>query len=418
MFVSIGATKVRPHTSKGLGSIRVFQKRLRRKLVQNISGQFPAMFSKITFLLLSILAGTSVVIGQATSSAVYIVTTFSQNERFHLRSIPYDDEFPSLRGKTFVYERGSANPIYVFERGFDSVTDESNNLILSNDGEVVFHLIPWGANENRDGLKSVTLYRRGEPHKSYTEAEITGCDLKKERCNLVYSNFDAVVDRESSKWGTRDYKKAFKPGVDEKERFLSDFPIFSFDDTVYVTDSKKKVHLFDLKVGSYVRWEPFDKVFDEIRNKARLSKTQLDHYTAPVFLDFPKLKNGRDSAEGLADHLGMRIVDMSGRKDEQYKWYSFKLNSTISRDGSLEIEEIDVNDELPKEKITEFFTVNKFDSSSVPAPFDKWNIGDKYFFLRKKNDRLARQEKQQEILKQRRALEIRMTLETINRLYP
>src|ERR1044072_7095661 len=73
--------------------------------------------------------------GQAISSVVYVLTAYSQNGRVYLRSIPYDNELPSLRGKTYVYEQGNATPLYVFERGFDSVEEESNNLILSDDDE-------------------------------------------------------------------------------------------------------------------------------------------------------------------------------------------------------------------------------------------------------------------------------------------
>ncbi len=88
--------------------------------------------------------------------------------------------------------------MYVFERGFDSVDNESNNLILSNDGEVIFYAIPWGANEKKEGLKSITIYKKGEIFRSFTEMGVTGCDSKKERCSLIYSNYDEVVDKGKS----------------------------------------------------------------------------------------------------------------------------------------------------------------------------------------------------------------------------
>ena len=81
--------------------------------------------------------------GQATSSVVEVITTYSQNGQYYLTSIPFDSEFPSLRGKTYVYRVGSSEPLYVFDRGFDSVDVDSNNLILSNDGKVIFYVIPW-----------------------------------------------------------------------------------------------------------------------------------------------------------------------------------------------------------------------------------------------------------------------------------
>lgn len=375
------------------------------------------LLMRIVFLILTILIGATIITGQSSSSVVEIITTYSQNEKFYLKSIPYDNEFPTLRGKTFIYEKGSPTPQYIFERGFDWVHDDSNNLILSNNGEVIFYVITWDADEEKEGLKSITIYKHGKIIKSYTETDITGCDKKKERCSLVYSNYDEVVDRDKSNWGSRNYKKVFKEGVSEKEKFLSNFPIFSFDDTVYLTDSKKKVHLFDLKEGSYVGSDSFDNLFEQIKSKGRFNKTELQGFTSPIFSDFPKLKNGKNSYENLADYIGMTSVDIFLKKDERYKWYSFKVNANISLDGSIEIEDIEFNDDLPKEKIIEFFKVNKFDSSSVPKVFEKWNIGDKYFFFRKKNNKLAQQEKQQEVIKQRQELKERMSAESVNGVY-
>jgi hypothetical protein len=373
---------------------------------------------KIAFLILIILVSSTVTTGQATSSAVQVITTYSQNEKFYLKSIPYDDEFPTLRGRTSVYEKGNATPLYVFERGFDSVDKDSNNLILSNNGEIIFYAIPWEANEQKEGLKSVTIYRNGKILRSFTEAEINGCDKKKERCSLLYSNYDRVVDREKSNWGTKNYKRAFKEGTDEKEKFLSDFPIFSFDDTVYLIDSKKQVHLFDLKEGTYLRSDSFDNVFEEMKAEGRFNRVELQTFTSPTFLDFPRLKDGRDPYRSLANSLGMKSASIVEKKDDQYKLYSFKLNSNISRDGSLEIENIEFwGGKLPQEQVIEFFKANKFDSSAVPGIFDKWNLGDEYFYFRQKSNVIARKEKQEEIRENRKELDKRMTLETINGVY-
>lgn len=372
---------------------------------------------KTIFLVLSILIGGIPVCGQATSSNVEVVTVYSQNEKFYLKSIPYDNEFPSLRGKTAVYEKGNSTPLYVFERGFDSVDDDSNNLILSDNGEVIFYVIPREADEEKEGLQSITVYKNGKIVKSFTETEITGCDKTKERCRLVYSNYDEVVDREKSRWGISAYKKAFKDSVDDKEKFLSDFPIFSSDDRVYLTDSKKQVHLFDLKEGNYIGSDTLENIFEQLKSKGRFNRTEISSYEAPTFLDFPKLKNGKDVTESLARLLGMKSARISEKRDYRYKLYSFKICGNLSQDGSLEIEDSEFDDELPKEKIIEFFKANKFDSHLIPRVFDQWNLGEQYFYFRKTDDRIARREKQQEVIKAREELVSRKTLETINGVY-
>ena len=90
---------------------------------------------RFTILLLLVFINAGSVLGQSYSSLVEVVTVYSQNEAFFLRSFPFDNESPSLRGETKVYRKGVAEPIYTFDRGFDSVDDDTNNLVLSNDGE-------------------------------------------------------------------------------------------------------------------------------------------------------------------------------------------------------------------------------------------------------------------------------------------
>ena len=211
--------------------------------------------------------------------------------------------------------------------------------------------------------------------------------------------------------------KVFKAGVSDEEKFLSDFPVFSLADTVYLTDSKKTVHLFDLKDARYVGAEPFDNVYKRVKGRVKFSKAELVSHKAPLFLEFPNLIDGKDTGRALADQLGMEVVDIYDKEDEQYKRYRVFINSTILADGSLEIEEVKADAELAKEKIVEFFKANKFDRRTIPAIFEKWYLGDNHLYFRKKNDQLARQEKEQELVKERQESERRLTLESIDGIY-
>lgn len=352
------------------------------------------------FLILNFLftAAATVASGQVITTAVNIVTLYSQNRQFYLKSIPFDNEIPSLRGKTFVYKTGVKNPLYVLERGFD-VTSEDNNLFLSDDGEVIFYVALYEADEEKDGLKSVNIYRRDKLVKSLTETEITGCDEKKERCRLVYYDPDKEI-------------------VTEKDKFLDGFPLFSFDDTVYLTDSRLNVHSFDLKRAELIGSKPFDEIYERIKNKARLNQIQLQLYDAPMSGDYPKLKNGTDSTVALANYIGMKPVDIYLGKDNQFKWYSFRLKSSIFQDGSVEVEEIDAaGDHLLKEKILEFFKNSRFDARSIPKVFEKWYLGEEVFFLRKSDDALARREKLEQLAEQREELKKRLVAEKIDGVY-
>src|SRR3712207_2155195 len=355
---------------------------------------------------------------QASSSTVYVVTVYSQSGRFYLKSVPFDDEFPTTRGKTSVYEAGRPEPLYVFARGFDSVEARGNNLILGDDGETIFYAIPWGADEETEGLKSVTIYRHGRVLRSYTETEVNGCDRRRERCSLIYSNFDEVVDAERSYVGTSEYRKTFKEGVSERDKFLSDFAVFADSDTVYLTDSKRRVHVFDLKQGALVRSEPFDDAYERLKGKARPTRTELSPFKSPEGLyDFPKLKDGRDAAEALATHLGMKPVNPYADEDEQYKWYTVKLTASVLRYGSFAVEEFEADPALPGEKISEFFEVGRFDTGELPLRIADWSLAEEYFLSRKSGDRLARKEKVEERALQGREYQRRLTAEAIGGVY-
>ena len=350
---------------------------------------------------------------QMISGAADVVTVYSQNERFYLKSIPYDDESPSLRGKTFVYAAGNATPLYTVERGFDVI--QPNTLILSNDGEIIFLATTWAADESRDGMKSISVYKRGQLIRSFTESEVNGCDKQRERCELVYNNDKTVIDYEKTLASPASKGPVFKPGVDEKERFLNEFPIFSFDDFVYLTDSKKKLHTFDLKEARFVRTDNFDDVFDQIKTKARATKIKTASYAAPRFQDFPNLANGSNAASTLAALIGMQASQVDD--DQRFKLYTVELTGNISRDGSLEIEDIDIDAGLPKEKILEFFNTQKFDSRPIPAVFEKWHLRHEFFYFRNKNLRQAQLEKRQERVAEQQKYQQRLTLETINGVY-
>ena len=355
--------------------------------------------------------------GEVTSSAVEIVTVYSQNEKFYLKSVPFDNVLPSTRGKTSVYEIGKPEPLYVFNRGFDSLEEGGNNLILGDDGETIFYALPWGADEEKEGLKSVTIYRHGRILRSYTATEIDGCDRMKERCRLIYSNFEEVVDRAKSNFGSSGYKKTFKDGVGERDKFLSDFAVFSDGDSVYLTDSNKRVHVFDLKQGALVRSDSFDDVYEQIKGRARLTRTELWRFDTPNLYDFPKLKDGRDAGESLAALVGMKTVNPYTNKDEKYKWYTFKVSANLSRDGSVEVEELESDPALPREKILEFFKSSRFDTAALPEWLESWSIRNEYFHFRKSDARLARREKAEERARQSREHQRRLTAETIEGVY-
>ncbi|MFN0278692.1 MAG: DUF6794 domain-containing protein [Pyrinomonadaceae bacterium] len=368
-------------------------------------------------ILVAVFVFLSPLLGQTLSTKVETIKVYSQNEEFYLESIPYDHEEPTLPGVTRVYRRDITTPIYTVDRGFDSVHEVSNNLILSNDGQIIFYIITWSADEKRDGLKSISIYKNGHLVQSYTVSEITGCNLKKERCDIRYSNYDEVVDQEASNLGTTSYKKVYKKGIGEQEKFLHEFAILSFDDYVYIIDSKKNVHRFSLAQTRYLDFKPFAEIYEDIKPKARSNRVELTPFDAPIYLDFPQLRSGEDTYQALAKTLGMKVWEGSSKKDYLYRTYVFTLSGYLRQDGSIEIEKIDIPSDLPKEKIVAFFSSNRFVTSDIPSVFAKWYLDDEYFFFRKANDALALKEGRSDTRKAQERSKNNLVAETIEGRY-
>ncbi|MFZ1701882.1 MAG: DUF6794 domain-containing protein [Pyrinomonadaceae bacterium] len=264
---------------------------------------------------------------------------------------------------------------------------------MSNDGETIFYVVSFYANETVDGLKSVNIYSRGKLIQAYTERDINGCDPDKERCSLLYSNYDEVVDREKTHSTGR---FIFRENISDRDRFLYETPLFASGDRVYLIDSKKIVHSFDLRNGKHEKLGKFDEEYSRLKSVARKNKLEEERFESPRLYDFPVLASGEETAKALGRSLGMRVYDISSEKDEKYKKYSFKLDGMLNQDGTVEIESIDSSADISEVAIKQFFRSNRFVTTNLPAIFQKWHV-DEYFFFRKADDRLARKEREEEL---------------------
>lgn len=340
--------------------------------------------------------------GQFVRTPVQITKVFSQNQRFYLKTIPYDNERPSLRGRTYVYRSTNPKPIYQIDRGFNFLDLANCFLFISDDGDTIMSVIGYGADEKTEALRSVVVYQKGVLVKSYTLAEVTGCDLTAERCELVYWDEDIVNGKKSAT---------------AHDRFLEEFAVFQRDGIVYVTDSKKTCHLFDLASGNKLRDVPFSEVFDGFKRKAAKNKTVAQEFASPDLSELPRLRDGRDSVKALAALLGMKPYNISSQDDRQYRRYGIELNVYLLQNGRLEIESIDADDNLPKDKIEQFIKSNRFSTSALPKVFDKWFIGPATVFLRNADDTIARKEREEEKALDAEALAKRMVAESIDGVY-
>lgn len=340
---------------------------------------------------------SSFAIGQSISSSVGVVTVYSENGQYFLTSVPFDNESPSTRGVTRVFKKGKAEPIYTVDRGFDGVHKKSNNLILSNDGLSIFFLITWSADDESKELKSISIYRKGKLVRGFTTAEITGCDLRKERCEVVY------------------FRKDLGSEASEREKFLNEFAITSDGNSVYVIDSKKQVHQFDLTRVVYEGKKDLDQVYEVLRRQAKHVRTEIKHFDVTDFAyEFPELKSGENAQTELAEILGMTASSYS---EDEFKVYRVVISGYILRNGEFEVSEFKSEIENADKKILNFFNSTKFNVEALPSTFEKWFLQDEFLYFRNSDATIARREKSQERKEYEEARKKRLVAEKINGVY-
>ena len=347
------------------------------------------------------------------SSAVHMVTVWSDNGAVYLRSVPYDSDLPPSYGRTTVHA-ADGTELYGFDRAF--LSHESSPLFLSNDGEIILAALGWpGADDQVDRFRAVTVYRHGLLIRSFTTADLTGC-APREGCSLTYFNAD-VIDREKSQWGTRAYRKVLKDGTSDEERFLAEFGAFSAENRVYVTDSKKQVHVFSLESGDRVRSAPFAEMFTGMKAAARPRRTEVVTKES-VYPGLPKLSDGRDPIDVLAKMLDMKRAEMWSKRDRDFQLHEFFVGGLLSRDGRLEVKDLDIRSpRLPRALIMDFLASSRFDASAVPEIFGKWYIKEYFVVFRDRNDKVARQEKKDADAVRLQFLKNNATLDRIDGVY-
>ena len=273
--------------------------------------------------------------------------------------------------------------------------------------------------------------------------QITGCDERKERCRIAYYNDDVVVRltaeealkkavetmKDGAKkrvkpkprfheWNKVDKDTKFQKWATEQDIFLHSYEVFSNEDTLYLTDSKKKTHLFDLAKGKYLGHKPFEKMYPIMKKIARKNKAERKTNDAPYDYNFPLLKSGKHTEDELAKYLGMKAVkDSKERESGDFRIYMFEIYGTLFRDGSFKVDRIDSENEQMNQKIQKFLELKKFDNREMPKGFEQFHIDGNRFNYRHPNDDVSRKENEVYRIKLEEELKKWKTAEKIRGVY-
>lgn len=355
---------------------------------------------------------------QISTEVVPISETYSSNGEFKLLSISYDDEFPNLRGESFVsytqeYDSiGIRKKFYKVNRSFDVYEDNPFFTAISNDGRKIIYITNY-IYENGLENKNITYYIDGKLEKTYTTEEFINCDKNKEKCELFYDNQYQLIEGRSSTI------KQYKNTASNKDIFLNKNFVFNKNDTIYLIDSRKKITLYDLNKGQIVGSKiDFDSIYSKIKNIESI-KTKVSYYKYPYkyLTDIQNSISNEKLSASISKIANLKFISINDSTLYKYKLFNIVLSGYMNRKGKFEIENLETDSIFNRKLIENYITTTTFKTEFIPREVDKIYL--KHFFggYRSYDDKIAEQETLKEKERRKEEFKKRLTLEKIDTIY-
>ncbi|WP_338731448.1 DUF6794 domain-containing protein [Mangrovimonas cancribranchiae] len=355
--------------------------------------------------------------GQISSGMATISETFSSNGRYKLISYSYDDDFPNTIGESFIikydiYKR--PDTIYKIDRSFDLYADYPFHTIVSNDGKKIMHLINNRYYKGKEN-NNVVIYKNGTLDKSYTSEEFIKCNKSVENCELFYQNKYEVINYKKSSY----LVKSFKENASEEDKFLYDKYIFNKNDSIYVTDSRKKTTIYDLNNEKFLKNNlNFDSIFPNIKNYIT-TNSKINYYEYPFkyIIDLETKLTNEKLSKKISDISGLKFIPLKDSTFNKFKLYRIDIRGFLDKTGKFELDSINADTIFDKQKIKTFLKETQFKTDFIPKEVDKIYLKNFFGGYRNYDNKIAEQvtinEKEKRIEEYKR----RLTLEIIDGIY-
>ncbi|WP_312764012.1 DUF6794 domain-containing protein [Epilithonimonas sp.] len=373
---------------------------------------------KFYFYLVCLIFLSNNLFSQISTEVVPISETYSSNGEYKLLSISYDDEFPNLKGESFVtytqeYDSiGVRKNFYKINRSFDVYEGHPFFVAISNDGRKIIYLTNY-LYESGVENKNITYYVDGKLDKTFTTEEFINCDKEKEKCELFYDNQYQVYEGRSAT--VKQYKKT----VSEKEIYLSKSFVFNKNDTIYVVDGRKKVTLFDLDKGKVIDSKiDFDTIYPKIKNIEPF-KSRISYYKYPYkyVVDIQDLENNEKLSESIGKISGLKFISINDSTFHKYKLFRIELSGYLDRKGNFDIEKLETDPTFDRKQIENYILKTKFKTDFIPREVDKIYVSRFFGGYRNYDDKIAEQETIKEKERRKEEYKRRLTLEKIDEIY-
>jgi hypothetical protein len=367
------------------------------------------------FILAFSLFSFRIAFAQKSMQKAPVSITYAQNGVYSVKSFSYDQDFPTLKGKSIVYKTGKE--MYTIDRSFDLYNSEKYSLVISNNGAIIAYFTN-DVYSREEECKKVTIYRNGKLVKSYDLVEFTGYNPDETRCYLFYDNFSDVVDIKKSNYGTANYQKVFKEHVSEQEKFLNENFIVVSNDTIYATDSRRIVTIFDLKNLKVISRSNFDEVYPKVKDLRR-PNSEITYFDVPYqyIQNLVDKNTGKPFSAIISELSGLKFVDIKSKDFFKYTLNRVEMSGYLDHNGKFEIEALRCDEKLDAKQIENFVAHNLFVADFVPTQIEKQYLKHFYGGYRNPNDSIAEQETALAKEKKQRAFQARMTLDTIEGVY-
>lgn len=348
------------------------------------------------------------VTAQTTYSICYIHTIKSQNNKFFLETIPFDNIEQTSTGITSVFSYDSTK-IYEVDRHFE-LSDNRREIFLSNNGKTIAYVIDrefkWDGFQN----KSIEIYKNGHSVKQFQLTDLIDCNSENEDCYLFYKeSIDTVF------WENGKRKITFKEDVSDFEKKLTEKATYLNNDTLYIFTKTSKLIAIDLNtinLSSMLLTKIDPEKFKEIRP----TQSHIKKFKTSSLYGLPDLSSGLTFEKGLARNLGMVVFPEEKKDSYELKKYSIKVQIIVDKYGNAALDKIENYNALPEDKIKTFIESQKFAINSIPQEVGKWRF-EGWIALMNKNKKEAKKEKRQEIVKEKEVYKKRIITDSINGRY-
>lgn len=373
---------------------------------------------KFYFYLVCLIFLSNNLFSQISTEVVPISETYSSNGEYKLLSISYDNEFPNLKGESFItytqeYDSiGVRKNFYKINRSFDVYEGHPFFVAISNDGRKIIYLTNY-LYESGVENKNIAYYVDGKLDKTFTTEEFINCDKNQEKCELFYDNQYQVYEGRSAT--VKQYKKT----VSEQEIYLSKSFVFNKNDTIYVVDGRKKVTLFDIDKGKIIDSKiDFDSIYNKIKNLEPF-KSRISYYKYPYkyVVDIQDLENNEKLSERIGKISGLKFISINDSTFHKYKLFRIELSGYLDRKGNFEIEKLETDPIFDRKQIENYILSTKFKTDFIPREVDKIYVSRFFGGYRNYDDKIAEQETIKEKERRKEEYKRRLTLEKIDDIY-